>query len=193
MNDNFRKQIEFIMEIDKVKNIFRHTKLFDGSRNENDAEHSWHLALMALTLSDYANEDIDIAKVVKMVLIHDLVEIDAGDYIIYTDKKAEKEEKEKEAAERIFGLLPDEQKEELKQLWVEFEKRESAEAKFAAALDRLEPLMQNYHNEGDTWCKYKIKYEQIIKANEHIKEGSEKLWEYAKGMVEESREKGLLK
>src|SRR5690554_1206343 len=112
MNDNFKKQIEFILEIDKVKEIFRHTKLFNGSRNENDAEHSWHLALMALILSDYANKPIDLAKVVKMVLIHDLVEIDAGDYIIYTDKKAEKEEKEKEAAERIFGLLPDEQKEE---------------------------------------------------------------------------------
>lgn len=186
------KQIEFIREIDKVKEIFRHTKLFNGSRTENDAEHSWHLAIMAIVLAEHANEPVDISRVVKMVLIHDIVEIDAGDYIVYTDKKSEKEEKERKASKRIFGILPDEQRKEFISLWSEFEKRETAEAKFAAAIDRLEPLMQNYYNEGDTWLKYDIKFEQIINGNKHMEEGSSVLWELARKMIEECREKGLI-
>ncbi len=192
MNKKLMKQIGFIREIDKVKEIFRHTSLFDGSRRENDAEHSWHLAIMAIVLAEHANEPVDISKVVKMVLIHDIVEIDAGDYIVYTDKKSEKEEKERKAAERIFGILPDEQRKEFFRLWCEFEKRETAEAKFAAALDRIEPLLQNYYNEGDTWIKYDIKFEQIINANKHMEEGSSNLWEFAKDMIEESKDKGYI-
>jgi len=117
MIENLKKQIEFIIEIDKVKSIFRKTKLFDKSRHENDAEHSWHLAVMAITLSEYSNEAIDIAKVIKMVLIHDIVEIDAGDYIVYTDQTLEKAQKEIEAANRIFGILPEKQKNEFIELW----------------------------------------------------------------------------
>ncbi len=192
MNKKLMKQIEFIREIDKVKEIFRHTKLFNGSRTENDAEHSWHLAIMAIVLAEHANEPVDISRVVKMVLIHDIVEIDAGDYIVYTDKKSEKEEKERKASKRIFGILPDEQRKEFISLWSEFEKRETAEAKFAAAIDRLEPLMQNYYNEGDTWLKYDIKFEQIINGNKHMEEGSSVLWELARKMIEECREKGLI-
>ncbi|MFW6287497.1 MAG: HD domain-containing protein [bacterium] len=193
VNEKLFKQLEFIKEIDRIKEIFRHTKLFNGSRTENDAEHSWHLALMAIVLSEHANEEINVNRVIKMVLIHDIVEIDAGDFIVYTDKKAEKEEKEKIAAERIFGLLPDEQKEELLKLWVEFEKRETAEAKFAAAIDRLEPLMQNYLNDADTWQKYDISFDQIIEGNKHMADGSKVLWDFARGMIEECKEKEFIK
>ncbi|MFW6022881.1 MAG: HD domain-containing protein [Halanaerobiaceae bacterium] len=192
MIERLKRQLEFIREIDKVKEIFRHTKLFNGSRVENDAEHSWHLAVMAIILAEYAKEPIEIDKVIKMVLIHDIVEIDAGDYIVYTDLRDEKEEKERKAAERIFGILPEEQKMEYLNLWEEFEKRETAEAKFAAALDRLEPLLQNYYNKGGSWQKYKISFEQIYEGNKHIEEGSTILWEYVQDMLEECKEKGFI-
>ncbi|MEJ6950797.1 HD domain-containing protein [Natronospora cellulosivora (SeqCode)] len=193
MDEKLKKQLDFIYEVDKVKAIFRHTKLFDNSRYENDAEHSWHIAMMAIILSEYANEEIELAKVLKMVLIHDLVEIDAGDYIVYTDKVEEKAEKEMEAAKRIFAILPEEQGKELLELWQEFEKRETPEARFAAAIDRLEPLMQNYYTEGHAWKKHNICSKDILKANKHISEGSEKLWEYAEGMIRECVDKGLIK
>ncbi|MFW6029826.1 MAG: HD domain-containing protein [Halanaerobiales bacterium] len=192
MDKRLKKQIEFLVEIDKIKEIFRHTKLFEGSRYENDAEHSWHLALMAIILSEYSNQEIDISKVLKMVLIHDIVEIDAGDYILYTDKIDEKAEKEEKAARRIFGILPKEQSEELLELWLEFERKETAEARFATSLDRLEPLMQNYYTEGYAWKKNNINSQKIFKANKHIADGSEKLWQHAKAMIEECIEKGLI-
>ena len=141
MEERLKQQIDFIIEIDKVKSIIRKTKLFDGTRYENDAEHSWHICMMAIILQEYSNEKVDLSKVLKMLLIHDLVEIDAGDYLVYTDKNIEKNEKEQKAAERIFSILPDEQKDELIFLWKEFELKETTEAKFAFALDRLEPVM----------------------------------------------------
>jgi len=194
MNEKLHKQIKFIEEIDKVKSIFRQTRLFDNSRFENDAEHSWHLAVMALVLAEYSNEPgTDICKVVKMVLIHDLVEIDAGDTFIYDEKlKESKEEREKTAAERIFGLLPDELGTEFKNLWEEFEKRETKEAKFAAALDRLEPMLQNSKTEGHTWKKYGINRSQVLGANKIIKDGSEELWNFALSLVDACVQEGCL-
>lgn len=167
-----KKQLEFIIEVDKIKSIFRKTKLFDNSRHENDAEHSWHLAIMAIILSEYSNEPIDLLKVIKMVVVHDLVEIDAGDYIVYTDQTAAKEAAELKAAARIFGILQDEQSKELYGLWQEFEERNTPEAKFAAAIDRLEPLMQNYYTEGYAWKANNIAYKQIISVNQRIEKGS---------------------
>jgi len=194
MNKKLYKQLKFIEEIDKVKSIFRQTRLLDNSRFENDAEHSWHLAVMALVLAEYSNAPgTDICKVVKMVLIHDLVEIDAGDTFIYDEKLTEsKEEREKAAAERIFGLLPDEPGTEFKNLWEEFEKRETKEAKFAAALDRLEPMLQNSKTEGHTWKKYGISRSRVLDANKIIKDGSEELWNFALSLVDTCVREGFL-
>jgi len=166
----------------------------DGSRNENDAEHSWHLALMAIVLSEYSlAQELDLSRVIKMVLVHDLVEIDAGDTFCYDEKANEdKEERERRAAERIFGLLPPDQAEEFKGLWEEFEERKTPEACFAAALDRLQPLLSNYHTNGHTWVKYDVKYDKVIKRNYPIKESAPALWEYVLEILEDSIQKGYL-
>lgn len=186
-------QLDFIREIDKVKSIFRQTVILDGSRQENDAEHSWHLATMALILQEHSAEAVDLVKVLKMVLIHDLVEIDAGDTFAYDEVGAQdKEERERAAADRIFYLLPDDQAREVDALWTEFEVRETAEAKFAASLDRFQPLMHNYLTEGKAWRKHGITRDQVIARNRHIAEGSPELWAYAQVMIEESVEKGYL-
>lgn len=190
--ERFEQQISFLMEIDKVKSIFRRTKLFDGSRYENDAEHAWHLALMAMTLAEHANEtQLDVSKVIKMALLHDLVEIDAGDTFIYdTQARADVQEKEARAAERIFGLLPEDQQREFQALWDEFEARVTAEAKFAAAIDRLEPILQNMATEGHAWLKHGVSREQVEAANCHIAEGSQGLWQYVQVLLQEADEKG---
>ncbi len=195
MNNKLIKQLDFIEEIDKAKSIFRQTQLFDGSRYENDVEHSWHLAVMALVLTEYSNDQkTDISKVIKMVLIHDLVEIDAGDTFLYDEKfKESKAERETAAAKRIFGLLPKELETDIKTLWEEFEKCETKEAKFAVALDRLEPLMQNHKTKGHAWKKFAIKKSQVLNANKKIKEGSEELWNFALSLIEDSVQKGYLK
>lgn len=186
------KQIGFIIEIDKIKNIFRRTRLFDGKRYENDAEHSWHLAIMALILHEYADADIDLIKVLKMVLIHDLVEIDAGDTFLYGDQ-TDKSEKEDNAAKRIFGLLPKDQGDELYNIWLEFEERKTNEARFAGALDRLEPVMQNYFNNGHAWKKHNISSKQVMEKNSIIESGSKALWDYAKSLIEECIDKDYIK
>ncbi len=193
MDERLKRQIGFIIEIDKIKAIFRKTKLFDGSRYENDSEHSWHLAVMAILLAEYANEKIDVPKVIKMVLVHDIVEIDAGDTLVYTKDKTDYKEKESKAAARIFGLLPGDQGMELKNLWEEFEEKKTPEAKFAFALDRLEPVMQNYHTQAHAWRNNSVSAEQVLKVNSRIGEGSGKLWEFAKGLIEECIEKGYVK
>lgn len=194
MNDRLKKQIDFIREIDKVKDIIRRSKRFESDLYENDAEHSWHIAVMAVVLFEYSNrKDIDLLKVIKMLLIHDLVEIHAGDYIFYTDKQAEKEQKEKEGAEKIFGLLPEDQKIKFKGLWEEFEERVTPEAKYARVLDRLEPIMQNYYNEGRDWVKHKITSEMILDRNSIIRDGSEEIWDYVQSIVEETVAKGIIK
>jgi len=192
MNRRLQDQIQFLMEIDKLKHVFRRTRLLDGSRYENDAEHAWHLAMMAMMLHEYSNEPVELPKVVKMVLIHDLVEIDAGDAFIYDENNAiSKAEAETKAAIRVFGLLPEDQRREFIDLWKEFERKETPEARFAAALDRLEPLIQNAHTEGHAWIKYGITKDQVINKNRPpLVGGSEELWIYAEKLIAESANKG---
>jgi putative hydrolases of HD superfamily len=193
-NKDLLKQIEFIKEIDKLKYIQRKTKLLNSDRNENDAEHSWHLAVMALILSEHSNTNIDLLKVIKMVLIHDIVEIDAGDTFIYdTQKNHTNTEEELVAAKRIFGILPDEQATHLIEIWEEFEAGETAEAKFAKSMDRLEPLLQNTSNDGGTWREFDVPFETVYEKKKVIKKGSEAIWEYAEGVLTENVEKGILK
>lgn len=195
MNANtLLKQIEFIKEIDKIKYIERKTKLFNSDRRENDAEHSWHLAMMALVLAEHANEDIDILKVIKMVLIHDIVEIDSGDVFFYDpDNGHTNTEEELKAANRIFGILPADQAEELINIWREFEDAETAEAKFAKSLDRFEPLLQNYSNKGGTWQEFDVSHDMVYGMKSRIKNGSNTIWRYAEDLINDSVEKGFLK
>lgn len=191
--DNLEQQIKFLIEIDKLKTIERKTKIISGTRHENDAEHSWHLAMMAIILHKHANQDVDLFKVIRMLLVHDLVEIDAGDTFAYdTHGQGDKYERELIAANRIFGMLPAEQGKELMELWVEFENKESNEAKFAASLDRLQPLIHNYLNDGDTWQKYNITSEKVLARNKEISNGSAKLWHYAQQIINHSVERGIL-
>lgn len=191
--DSLLKQIAFIKEIDKLKYIQRKTKLFNSDRHENDAEHSWHLAMMAIVLAEHANEPVDILKVVKMVLIHDIVEIDAGDTFIYdTQKNHSNTDEERLAANRIFGLLPTDQAQELIAVWEEFEAGITSEAKFARAMDRLEPLLQNTSNQGGTWNEFGVNYEQVYAKKSIMKEGSNAIWDFAEELINDSVVKGIL-
>ena len=189
--NRFEQQMKFILEIDKVKNVFRQTYLADGNRKENDAEHSWHMAIMAFLLKEYAQEEVDIMRVVLMVLIHDLVEIDAGDTYAYDlDALQTKREREVKAPERIFGLLPKDQEEQFRELWDEFEAYESAEAKYAHMLDNFQPLMLNDALDGKSWKEHKVKKSQIYSRNAKTMEGSEKIWEYMKDLVQKNIDRG---
>ncbi len=191
---NLSKQIDFIKEIDKIKYIQRKTKLFNSDRHENDAEHSWHLAMMALVLAEHSDEPIDILKVLKMVLIHDIVEIDAGDTFIYdTQKNHTNTEQELIAAKRIFGLLPQKQAEEFFEIWKEFEDGITDEAKFAKSMDRFEPLLQNASNNGGTWTEFNVDYQKVYDKKKAIKDGSSAIWNYAENLLNESVEKGVLR
>lgn len=181
MNERLKKQMAFLIEAGKIKNIFRMNYISDGNRMENDAEHSWHLCLLAVILSEHANfKDLDILKVLKMLLIHDIVEIDAGDAYVYdAEAKAAQHAKEVKAADRLFNILPPDQASEYRDLWDEFEARETDEAKFAAGLDRLHPMLMNFHSEGRSWIENDIKVDQVKEKNYHMEEGSEVLWQYA--------------
>ena len=184
------QQIQFIVEVDKLKNVLRRTYLVDGSRRENTAEHSWHLTIMAVLLAEHANEKIDLLRVLKMLVVHDIVEIDAGDTFCYDDAGAlTKAERENQAADRIFRLLPADQASELRELWQEFDERATNEAKFAAALDRLMPLLHNFHTEGGSWREHGITSTQVMERNRHIGEGSETLWEFAQSLINEAVER----
>ncbi len=190
-DERIQKQIDFIVEIDKLKEIVRQTYLLDGSRREDDAEHSWHIAMMALVLAEHANIQCDMLRSIKMLLIHDIVEIDAGDAFIYDDKANEgKGERERMAAMRIFNILPDDQAEIYLDLWREFEERKTPESLFANSVDRLEPILQNYYTKGKTWQVHGIKPSQVLEKNRRIEDGSEVLWEYAQQVIRESQEKG---
>lgn len=192
--DNLTKQLNFIKEIDKIKYIQRKTKLFNSNRPENDAEHSWHLAMMTIVLAEHADYPIDILKVIKMVLIHDIVEIDAGDTFIYdTQKNHTNTDNELLAAKRIFGLLPRQQADELIAIWEEFEMGVTNEAKFAKSMDRLEPLLQNVSNNGGTWKEFDVDYSKVYEKKKAIKNGSSSLWNYAKNLISESVSTGILK
>lgn len=188
------QQIRFITEIDKVKNIFRQTYLADGARKENDAEHSWHIALMAYLLQEYAEEPVDVPKVMLMVLIHDLVEIDAGDTYAYDPEGAKtKREREVRAADRIFGLLPEDQGTYFRALWDEFEAYESADAKYAHLLDNFQPLLLNDASGGKSWSEHEVKKSQIYKRNEKIEEASAEVWECMKNIVQKHIDAGHVK
>lgn len=191
--DNLLKQINFIKEIDKLKYIQRKTKLFNSDRHENDAEHSWHLAMMTIVLAGHSDYPVDVLKVLKMVLIHDIVEIDAGDTFIYDSvKNHSNTDEELAAAKRIFGLLPAEQAEELIAIWTEFEEGLTHEAKFARSMDRLEPLLQNTSNNGGTWKEFNVPYQKVYDKKKAIKNGSQSLWNYAENLINESVDKGIL-
>jgi len=193
MND-LASQVNFIKEIDKLKYIQRKTRLFNSDRHENDAEHSWHLAMMAIVLAGHANQAVDLLKVLKMVLIHDIVEIDAGDTFIYDSSKNHSNTAEELlAAKRIFGLLPEKQAAEFIAIWIEFEEGITPEAKFARSMDRFEPLLQNTSNNGGTWAEYNVGYQQVYDKKMVIKDGSAVVWDYAENLIEDSVKKGILK
>jgi len=188
------RQITFLREIDKLKTVSRRTLLMDGSRYENDAEHSWHLAVMAMLLAEYGNHPaMNLACVIKMVLIHDMVEIDAGDTYCY-DKVGNESKlaREQVAADRIFGLLPDDQRSEWRALWEEFEARLTPEAQFAAALDRIQPLMHNHFTHGVVWRNHGVTSTQVLERNQHVNEGSCRLWKFAEALIHDSVERGYL-
>ena len=194
-NDRLAKQLSFIIEVDKLKNIYRQTLLMNGKRYENDAEHSWHLGIMAILLSEYAaDHNLNLLKVIKMVLLHDLVEIDAGDTFCY-DKKAalDKSAREEKAANRIFGILPVDLMSEFRAIWDEFEERKTSEARFAAALDRLQPLLHNYNTQGAAWIAHGVTSDMVIERNQHIAQGSQELWDYAEKLIKDAVEKGYLR
>ena len=192
--ERMSRQLEFLMEIDKVKNIFRQTWLADGNRKENDAEHSWHLAVAAFLLKEYAAQVVDVLKVILMVLIHDLVEIDAGDTYAYDAKGAEtKRAREEAAAERIFGILPEDQGMYFRELWEEFERYESADAKYAHLLDNFQPLLLNHESGGVSWREHGVKKSQIYKRNEKIEETSPQVWEKMKEIIDQHIQLGDVK
>lgn len=195
MNDrNLEKQIKFIIEIDKLKQVYRKTKILDRTRHENDAEHSWHLAMMAIILSEYANDaSLDMYKVLKLLLIHDLVEIDAGDTYAYdTTGQSSKKDRETSSAKRIFSLLPEGQGLDLYTLWEEYELQNTMESRFASALDKLQPLLFNHLNDGELWKENNITSSMVIERNKHIALGSESLWEYAQRIINTSIKQGIL-
>ena len=194
MDKRLKRQIAFALEIDKEKNIFRQTHLSGHGRNENDAEHAWHMAIMAYLLREYANETVDIAKVMLMCLIHDIVEIDAGDTYAYDAERLKTQKAREDAAkERIFSLLPDDQKAELISLFDEFEANQTAEAKYAHAMDNLQPLILNHSNGGGDWKEHGVSARQVYQRQGKTKEGSETLFKLTDQIIQENIRKGSLK
>lgn len=178
--ERLKKQMAFIREIDKEKQIFRQTYVSDATRKENDAEHAWHMAIMAFLLSEYSNEEIDILRTIRMILIHDIVEIDAGDTYAYDEvAKGSQQERELLAADRLFGILPEDQAKELRALWDEFEAAETKEARFARTLDNLQPMLLNDATDGKAWEEHEVPVSKILKRNERTPKGSKVLWDYA--------------
>ncbi len=192
--NRLQQQIEFIKEIDKLKEIYRRSYLLSQTRNENSAEHCWHVSMMALLLSEHANFNINITRVIEMLLIHDIVEIDAGDTFCYDEAgNLDKEQREQKAADRIFGILPDDQADRLMKLWQEYENADTPEARFAIALDRLMPIIHNYSTSGKVWRENGITKDQVLNKNKKIGNGSSALWEFAKEQIFKAVEKGILK
>ena len=185
-DDRFRDQLAFILEVDRLKTVLRRTWLTDGSRRENSAEHSWHLALMAVLLEEHAEPGLDIRRVIEMALIHDIVEIDAGDTFAYdTAGNESKAAREMAAAERLFGLLPEDQARRVRSLWDEFEAGATPEARYALALDRLQPLIQNVHGKGGAWRSHGVTREQVLQRMSPVRDVSESLWLYIVSAVDE--------
>ena len=194
MEERLKKQMDFLLEVDKLKFIHRHTYLSDGTRRENDAEHSWHLALMAVLLSEHADEEVDLLKVITMVLIHDLVEIDAGDTYAYDEAgKQTQRIREEKAADRIFAMLPKDQGEKFRALWEEFDAYETPEAKFAHVCDNVQPLMLNHATGGKSWRERGIRRSQVEKRNSRVGESSRTMKAYVEDILDKNVEKGNLK
>jgi putative hydrolase of HD superfamily len=191
--DRLLRQMRFVVEADKLKSIFRRNRLLHGERQENDAEHSWHLALMAIVLAEHADPPIDVLRVLKMVLIHDLVEIDAGDTFGYDEAGlVTQPERERLAADRIFGLLPEDMAHELRAVWEEFEEKQTPEAKFAGALDRMGGVLPSYYNEGGCWREASVTVERVKDRNGVIADGSPALWQYTEGLIDDAVAKGYV-
>jgi putative hydrolase of HD superfamily len=197
MFDSLRllRQVEFIVEIDKLKQVLRQTFTNTKSRQENSAEHSWHIALMAILLFEYSDSNkIDVFRVVKMLLVHDLVEIDAGDTFCYdNDARKNQHERELQAAERIFNIAPKDQAKTLMTLWKEFEACKTPDSRFANAIDRLQPLLSNYYSNGKAWIKHNIKRHQVLERNCIIEKEAPKLWDYVKELIDDAVQRGFLK
>lgn len=193
--ERLQKQFDFFREIDKEKFIQRQTYLSDGVRKENDAEHAWHMAIMTILLSEYANEEIDVLKTVTMLLLHDIVEIDAGDTYAYDEAgKKTQRAREVKAADRIFGMLPEDQQKKFRDIWEEFEAGETPEAKFAKTMDNIQPLMLNDATGGKAWEEHGVRLEQVLGRNKVTPEGSQILWDYVyEEMIEPNLEKGKIK
>ncbi|MCH6259073.1 HD domain-containing protein [Puniceicoccaceae bacterium K14] len=194
LSPRLMRQMDFIIEADKLKNVFRRSFISDQSRRENDAEHSWHLCLMTIILAEYANEpDLNVLKILKMVIIHDIVEIDAGDTYIYDEAaKQSQAQREQKAADRLFSILPEDQAHEYRQIWDEFEAAQSKEAAFAKSIDRLHPMLLNYLAKGKTWKEHGVAESDIRRINGSIQHGSEDLWGYAEHLIKKSVNEGLL-
>jgi len=194
INERLQKQISFVLELDKMKALYRQTYVLNENRKENDAEHSWHLAVMAFLLAEYSNEPVDVLKVMKMVLIHDVVEIDAGDTYCYDEEgyrsKAEREEK---AAQRLFGLLPEDQKKESYDLWREFEENSTAESRFANLLDHIQPLLLNYTKNGVSWKEHGIFSDQVRKRNLNSAQASDDIADLIEKIISDAEDQGFLK
>lgn len=191
--ERFERQLAFILEADKEKNIFRQTHLTGHGRRENDAEHAWHMAMMIYLLREYANEEIDLAKAMMMAIIHDIVEIDAGDTYAYDEAAlATQQDRESQAAQRIFGLLPEDQKQEMLGLFEEFENFASPEARFARAMDNFQPLLLNDSNDGGDWKGHDVGMSQVMKRQKKTALGSEAIWQYAKGIIEKNVAEGKI-
>jgi len=188
------RQVQFIVEVDKLKEIFRQTLVIGSRRAENDAEHSWHLCLIAVILAEHAaDRSLDILKVLKMLIIHDLVEIDAGDTFAYdTARMADQHEREARAADRIFGLLPEDQRDEMRSLWEDFEEKTTAEAKFATAVDRFQPMLLNVRTQGAAWNRHGVTRDRVLARNAQIKQGAPAIWEYSAAMIEDAVNRGEL-
>ena len=185
--ERLRRQLEFILEIDRLKSVLRQSYLIDSDRHENSAEHSWHLAVAAMVLTEHAKERIDVGKVIRLVLVHDLVEIDAGDTFVYDEAaNVGKATREQEAANRLFGVLPEDQAQTFMALWREFEDRQTPEAKFAFALDRLLPILHNVFTQGRSWKEHGIRQEQALSKNRPIEDGSPVLWEAVESLIEQT-------
>ncbi len=194
LEERCRRQWEFIAAIDRLKQVLRHTVLEDGSRRENAAEHCWHVAVMAMVLAEHAGPGIiDVGRVLRLLVVHDLVEIEAGDTYCYDEAgQADRLARERQAAERVFGLLPVDQAEEFRSLWNEFEERRTAEARYAAALDRLQPLLLNYLTRGAVWRKNGVTADRVVERNRHIREGGEALWTMAQALIADAKARGDL-
>ena len=192
-SDRLQQQFAFIVEIDRLKHVIRRNYLVDSSRRENDAEHSWHIAIAAMILAEHSDEPVDISRVIKMLLVHDIVEIDAGDTFAYDqDGHNDKDLREQRAADRLFGLLPDDQAHELRALWDEFEALETPDARFARAVDMLMPMLHNYHSNGRGWRENGVVSGQVLDRQQQIGKASAALWQFAQGLVAEAVAQGAL-